>query len=127
VFLEVLKDPEAVYRRLQAAIQRAAELEVKEPDKEHRPRTGIFELLSAPRSSEAPEARLTHPSRPDPGSKAPLGDSQIVADDGTVSFKGKTYVLYRRYAGKAVTVVEDGAVLQFSVEGKVLSKTYPRD
>jgi hypothetical protein len=127
VFLEVLKDPEAVYRRLQAAIQRAAELEIKETGKEHRLRTGILELLSTPQSPQTHDARLTQPPRPDTGVKAPLGDSQIVADDGTVKFKGKTYLLYRRYAGKAVTVVEDGALLRFSVEGKVLSKTYPRD
>ena len=32
--------------------------------------------------------------------------SDIVADDGSVTYKGKSYQLYRRYTGKAVVFTE---------------------
>jgi Bacterial protein of unknown function (DUF853) len=127
VILEVLKDPEATHRRLQAAIQRASELEAKENKRIEHPQSGLLELLSAQRPSKVslPEAAPATPTQEHVGKTPP--DSQVIGDDGTIVYKGKRYALYRRYAGKAVTVVDDGEVVRFSVEGRVLSKTYPRD
>ena len=50
--------------------------------------------------------------------------SDTVSDAGSVTYKGKTFQLYRRYAGKAVTFIEEKNELRFSIEGRVLSKTY---
>ena len=50
--------------------------------------------------------------------------SDIVSDDGSVTYKGKTYQLYRRYTGKAVSFIEENNKLRFSIEGRVLSKSY---
>ena len=38
--------------------------------------------------------------------------------------QGKRYQLYRRYAGKAVTFIEENGELKFSIEGRVLSKSF---
>ena len=127
VMMEILKDPEATYRRLQAAMQRAAELEAKEGAKIEHPRSSLLDLLSAQKLSKAslPERNSSTLTNEIIGSTS--SDNQVVGDDGTVIYQGKKYVLYRRYAGKVVTVIEDGEVVRFSVKGKVLSKTYPRD
>src|SRR5262249_33152301 len=53
VILEILKDPEATYRRLQAAMQRAAELETKEGTRVEPPRSGLMDLLSAQKLTKA--------------------------------------------------------------------------
>lgn len=59
-----------------------------------------------------------------PASAQPPGDSVLVEDDGSVNYKGRTFQLYRRYAGKSVAFIEEDGELKFSIEGKVLSKTF---
>jgi hypothetical protein len=54
----------------------------------------------------------------------PSGDSVLVENDGSVTYKGRKFQLYRRYAGKSVTFIEEDRQLKFSIEGKVLSKSF---
>ena len=54
----------------------------------------------------------------------PPGDSVLVEDDGSVTYKGRKFQLYRRYAGKSVAFIEEDGELKFSIEGKVLSKSF---
>jgi len=67
-------------------------------------------------STDQPQA-----SQPTP---APSGDSVLVEDDGSVTYKGRKFQLYRRYVGKSVAFIEKDGELKFSIEGKVLSKSY---
>jgi hypothetical protein len=48
----------------------------------------------------------------------------MVSDDGSITYKGKTYQLYSRYAGKAVIFIEENGELKFSIESRALSKRY---
>jgi len=60
-----------------------------------------------------------------PQSVRDSSDSILVDNDGGVNYKGRRFQLYRRYAGKSVTFIEENSELKFSIEGKVLSKTFP--
>ncbi|MDM8536993.1 hypothetical protein QUF70_09590 [Desulfobacterales bacterium HSG17] len=33
-------------------------------------------------------------------------------------------IVFRRYAGECVKIIEDGGMLKFTINGRVLSKTY---
>jgi hypothetical protein len=51
-------------------------------------------------------------------------NSSVVEDDGSVNYKGRKFHLYRRYAGKPIAFIEEDGLLRFSIEGKILSKSY---
>jgi hypothetical protein len=81
-------------------------------------------LLSEKKSaSQGPSFNDTRPVT-SPASTPPPGDSVLVEDDGSVTYKGRTFQLYRRYAGNSVTFIEEDGELKFSIEGKVLSKSF---
>ena len=122
--LEVLRHPEGASKRLRKAAQ--SELPSVAPvTKPPEPQSGLMELLSTPRTVQVRSPNSVSQGRVADNRRS-TENSQVVEDDGCVNYNGRRYELYRRYAGKAVTVIEDGDVLRFSIEGKVLSKTYPR-
>lgn len=71
-----------------------------------------------------PSDRLTILKRSQARFAQSLGDSVLVEDDGSVTYKGRKFQLYRRYAGKFVAFIEEDYELKFSIEGKVLSKSF---
>ena len=73
--------------------------------------------------SQGPSINDTR-TMPSHASTPPSGDSVFVEDDGSVIYKGRKFPLYRRYAGKSVTFLEESGELKFVIEGKVLSKTF---
>ena len=125
-WLNVLRDPEGIQRRLEQAQKEAQKksepLAASQPSKKQ---DGLMTLLS----QQQPHSNSTFiaSSSPSTASETPaVGEqtSDMVSDDGSVTYKGKTYQLYRRYAGKAVTFIEENDELRFSIEGRVLSKKY---
>jgi hypothetical protein len=126
VMLEVLRDPEATHRRLQAALQRASTREDHRVETPAAPKPGLLALLTGPKQGRTPgPSEVSVSAARSAAPPTPPADSSVIDEDGSVHYKGKTYMLYRRHAGKAVTVIENGETLRFSVEGKVLSKSYP--
>ena len=122
--LEVIRDPEATQSRLEAAMKRPSTL----PDtisEKRAPSSGLMDLLAAKTPPRTTAAVRSGPGRDAPGPED-AADSTVVEDDGSVVHKGHRYPLYRRYAGKAVTIIEDGDMIRFSIEGRMLSKTFPR-
>jgi len=124
-WLNILRDPEGVQHRLEHAQK---EVQKKnEPDtasQSSNKQNGLMTLLS-----QQPQSNSTHiaSSLSSGDNKTTLGkeeNSDMVSDDGSVTFKGKTYQLYRRYAGRAITFIEENEELKFSIEGRVLSKSY---
>ena len=86
--------------------------------------SGLMALLSEKKSqSQGPSVNDTR-TMPSHASAPPSGDSVLVEDDGSVTYKGRTFQLYRRYAGKSVAFIEEDGELKFSIEGKVLSKSF---
>lgn len=123
--LEVIRDPDAIQSRLKAAMTRqfdAPELVSEKPASSSR----LMDLLAGKTSRPRTKAIKVESDQSD-GDTERGADSSVVGDDGSVVYKGQSYPLYRRYAGKAVVVIEDGSVLRFSVEGRLLSKTYTRN
>lgn len=122
--LEVIRDPEATQERLEAAMKRPpAPPDTASPKPASS--SGLMDLLASktpPRTLSAPRASRDQDLHVLEG----RADSTVVEDDGSVVYKGHRYPLYRRYAGKAVTVIEDGDEIRFSIEGRMLSKTYPQ-
>jgi len=125
-WLNVLRDPEGIQRRLKQAQEEAQKknesVATSHPSKKQ---DGLMTLLSR----QQPQSKSTFiaSSSPSSGNEAPLDKEQtsdMVSDDGSVTYKGKTYQLYRRYAGKAVVFIEENGELRFSIEGRVLSKSY---
>lgn len=126
VWISILRDPDGMNHRLQEALRQLAECrdassttvrgEVLKP-------SGLIALLSEKQLKQ--ETSISnigpHSHRPD---SIPSGDSVLVEDDGSVNYKGRKFQLYRRYAGKSVTFIEEHGELKFSIEGKVLSKSY---
>lgn len=125
-WLNVLRDPEGIQRRLKQALEEAQKKnESVATSQLPKKQDGLMTLLSwqQPRSNST----FIASSSPSSGNEAPLDKEQtsdMVSDDGSVTYKGKTYQLYRRYAGKAVVFIEENDELRFSIEGRVLSKSY---
>jgi len=125
-WLNVLRDPEGIHRRLEL-IQNENNKKVSEKfgDKSQKSPKGLLALLSKQESKKNPTHITSHAVMQ--VNDFPNGNdlySDTVADDGSVTYKGKSYQLYRRYAGKPVTFIEENNVLRFSIEGRVLSKKY---
>jgi len=125
-WLNVLRDPEGVQRRLEQAQKEAQKK--SEPSVNNQPakkQDGLMTLLS----QQQPQSNSTFiasssPSTANETQPVTNQTSDMVSDDGSVTYKGKAYQLYRRYAGKAVTFIEENGELKFSIEGRVLSKNY---
>lgn len=122
--LEVIRDPEATHARLENAMKLAS-TPADAASGKPAPSSGLMDLLAAktPAQTTAEPRRRPDPDLPGPDSSV---DSTLVEDDGSVVYMEHRYPLYRRYAGKAVTVIEDGDMIRFSIEGRVLSKAFTR-
>nr|WP_249194346.1 DUF87 domain-containing protein [Burkholderia cenocepacia] len=126
LWLSILRDPDGFNRRLMEAQRQLAEYaEAVFPKSTKAPEpSGLLTLLSEMKSaSQSPSFNDTR-TVPRPASAPSAGDSVLVEDDGSVTYKGRRYSLYRRYAGKSVTFFEEDGELKFAIEGKVLSKTF---
>ena len=126
-WLNVLRDPEGVQRRLEHAqkeAQKKAESASASDSRFSKKPDSLITLLS----QQQPQTNSTFiTSKLSPAETKASADnetSDIVSDDGSVTYKGKIYQLYRRYAGKAVAFIEEEGKLKFSIEGKLLSKSY---
>lgn len=129
IWLNILHDPEGVHHRLENARKEAQKKATKKnaPDtasQSCKKQDGLMTLLSQqsqPNSIDITSSSSTAENKPTLGKEE---NSDMVSDDGSVTFKGKTYQLYRRYAGRAITFIEENGELKFSIEGRVLSKSY---
>ncbi|HNR14999.1 MAG TPA: hypothetical protein PKM59_16955, partial [Thermodesulfobacteriota bacterium] len=86
--------------------------------------SGLMTLLSEKKSASQGPSFDDSRTMSSPTSAPPPGDSVLVEDDGSVTYKGRKFQLYRRYAGKSVAFIEEEGELRFSIEGKVLSKSF---
>jgi len=127
LWMSILRDPDGFNSRFQEAQKQL--IEYTEVTSNPRGRkgqetSGLMTLLSEKKgASPYPlfnDARIV----PAPTSASLRGDSVIVEDDGSVTYKGRKFQLYRRYAGKSVAFIEEDGELKFSIEGKVLSKSF---
>lgn len=127
LWISILRDPDGFNRRLQEAERQLAECikasSVPEHSKAQVP-SGLMSLLSEKKRPGYAGAFSDARTQSD-GLTLPLpGDSVLVEDDGCVTYKGRRFQLYRRYVGKSVAFIEEGGELKFSIEGKVLSKSF---
>lgn len=127
LWISILRDPDGFNRRLHEAQRQLADCveaaSLPKSNKEQEP-SGLMTLLSEKKSvSLGPsfnDTRTVTSLAPAP----PPGDSILVEDDGSVTYKGRKFQLYRRYTGKSVAFIEEDGELKFSIEGKVLSKSF---
>ena len=127
LWVSILRDPDGFNRRLQEAQRQLAlyadTASVPNGNKAQES-SGLMALLSEKRSTSQGamfnESRTISRAIP----STPPGDSVLVEDDGSVTFKGRKFQLYRRYAGQSVAFIEADGELKFSIEGKVLSKCF---
>jgi hypothetical protein len=121
VLLSLLQDPEGAQRRLLAA--RASDASTPaQPSSATANR--LSDLFSVNRPPLPPPAPAANP--PVDLSDSGTAGQLVIDEEGCVTYRGQQYALYRRLAGKRVTVLEDDNELRFLVEGRVLSKVYPR-
>jgi hypothetical protein len=127
LWISILRDPDGFNRRLQDAQRQLAEYAEAAPSPtsstSQEPSTLMTMLSEKKNASQDPsfnDRRAVTSSVSTPKT----GDSVLVEDDGSVTYKGRTFQLYRRYAGKSVAFIEEDGELKFSVEGKVLSKSF---
>jgi hypothetical protein len=121
-WLAILGDLDATARRLAA---REATAQPIAMDQNSSPgESSLLTLLGKAKTTGAAPA-LGQNNSPAPANPLTVENSQAVRDDGYVFYKGQQYELYRRYARKPVTFLEENGQLRFIVEGRVLSKTAP--
>jgi hypothetical protein len=127
IWLNVLRDPEGIQRRLEKAQQQVLGQATKQPiDQTSKKSQGLISILSKQKHQNSPgfaTVQKTNQAVSD-NTINNNSESDVVSDDGSVTYKGKKYQLYRRYAGKAIAFIEKDGELRFSIEGKVLSKSY---
>ncbi|HDX8346961.1 TPA: ATP-binding protein [Aeromonas dhakensis] len=127
LWISILRDPDGFNRHLQDAQRQLAEYATAAPSpnasKSQEP-SGLITLLSEKKSANQGPLFSHIREVTIPVSTLPPSDSVLVEDDGSVTYKGRRFQLYRRYAGKAVAFIEENGQLKFSVEGKVLSKSF---
>lgn len=127
LWISILRDPDGFNRRLQETQRQLAEYAetTSNPkvnnDHAHSP---LMTLLSE--KKRATQGSSFNDTRPmsNPAVTPQQGDSVLVEDDGSVTYKGRKFQLYRRYAGKSVVFIKQDDELKFSIEGKVLSKSF---
>ncbi len=124
-WLNVLRDPEGTQRRLEYAQQEPQKkVETKATNKSVKQSDGLMNLLSQQKPQTNSLFVTSDPVFAETIPSADVVTSDRVSDDGSVSYKGKTYQLYRRYAGKSISFIEENGELRFSIEGRILSKSY---
>ena len=128
LWISILRDPDGFNRRLQEAQAQLAEhteaASLPRGNKAQGP-GDLMALLSEKKSSPQGAASFNNSrAMPNPASSPPPGDSVHVEDDGSVTYKGRKFQLYRRYAGKSVAFIEEDGELKFSIKGNVLSKSF---
>lgn len=123
-WLSILRDPEGFNSRMQEVQRQLSDTSLPTGNSKTPESSGLMTLLSEKKDTEkgllfdGSRTGSNNPSPPAPN------DSVIVEEDGSVTYKGKKFQLYRRYAGRSVAFFEEGGDLKFSIEGKVLSKSY---
>lgn len=127
LWISILRDPDGFNRRLQEALRQLAKYAEAAPSPKvstSQEPNDLMTLLSGKKSS-SPSPSFND-SRPEtsPASTPQPGNSVLVEEDGSVTYKGRKFQLYRRYAGKSVSFIEQDGDLKFSIEGKVLSKSF---
>lgn len=127
VWISILRDPDGMNTRFQETQKQLAECRDVSSNtrrgKAPEP-SGLMSLLSERKQpNQSTSVSDVRPQSNQPNF-APPGDSVLVEDDGCVTYKGRKFQLYRRYAGKSVAFIEENGQLKFSIEGKVLSKSY---
>lgn len=125
IWISILHDLDGTQRRLAEAqkYQQIIFLENASRKSSDKP-SGLFSLLSEPKTQSQNVGEVGTLSFSSMKHNIPSNDSVFVDDDGSVTYKCRRFQLYRRYAGKAVTFIEENGELKFSIEGKVLSKSY---
>lgn len=127
LWISILRDPDGMNHRLQEVLKQLAEcrsISLTTRRGETPKPSGLISLLSENKQlTQNPSLREIR-SKLDHPPSFPSCDSVLVEDDGSVNYKGRKFQLYRRYAGKSVTFIEEDGELKFSIEGKVLSKSY---
>lgn len=127
LWISILRDPDGFNRRLLETERQLAEcIEVssvtghgKAPEP-----SGLMSLLSEKKRPSYAGSFSDARTQSDGSTLSLSGDSVLVEDDGSVTYKGRKFQLYRRYVGKSVAFIEKEGELKFSIEGKVLSKSY---
>lgn len=127
LWLSIFRDPDEFYRRLQDAqgqvtVNRSLPLTI-EREKVSEP-NGLILLLTKTENTNHNVSFSNIPKQQGASPFASKSNSVLVDDDGGVTYKSQRYQLYRRYAGKSVTFIEECGELKFSIEGKILSKTF---
>lgn len=126
IWISILRDPDSTQKSLVDAhsrqpISSTSGLDMKRYSEKSE---GLLALLTESKNNSTDMViTITSPLSREK-QNIPSKDSVLVDDDGGVSYKDRRYQLYRRYAGKAVTLIEENGELKFSIEGKVLSKSY---
>ncbi len=125
-WLNVLRDPEGTQRRIEQAQAQVREISTTQKTQVTQQRSaGLMSLLSQQEpQSNSPSMVNSGATQSVTTASVDKSTSDIVADDGSATYKGKSYQLYRRYTGKAVAFIEEDGELHFSIEGRVLSKSY---
>ena len=126
LWISILRDPDGFNRRLQEVQRLLTEYvriasQPKSDNSQHS--SSLLTLLSETKSTNPSGSLNNIKTEPSPSAQS-LGDSVLVEDDGSVTYKGRKFQLYRRYAGKFVAFIEEDYELKFSIEGKVLSKSF---
>lgn len=127
VWISVLRDPDELNRHLQEALRQLAESNYtssttgRDKVPEH---SRLMSLLSEKKNASQGSSICDVRPQSSQSASPPPGDSVLVEDDGSVMYKGRKFQLYRRYAGKSVAFIEEDGELKFSIEGKVLSKSF---
>lgn len=125
IWLDVLSNPESIYSRLEQAQKEIMKDAHVTSATNAEKKSGLIDLLTQKQPKSNTNIISTCSSRTNSEtSSLKVETSDIISDDGSVKYNGKTYQLYRRYAGKAVTFIEENGELRFSIEGRVLSKKY---
>ena len=123
VWINILRDPDGTNRRLQDVMKQLPDANSFKEKDTSVTNGGLLSLLSEKKVSSYNGLDYV-PSKSARGSLSLTDDSTFVDEDGSVNYKGRNYQLYRRYAGMAVAFIEENGELKFSIEGKVLSKSY---
>lgn len=126
IWISILSDPDKIHNRLQDAQRQQLEITNTDFDKgkSNSLSSGLIGLLSENKRQSQISTINGLSSQSVKQSADKVGDSTFVEADGSVTYKGRTFQLYRRYAGMPVAFIEEDGELKFSIEGKVLSKSY---
>jgi DNA helicase HerA-like ATPase len=127
LWISILRDPDAVSRRLHEAQRQLAEYAEAASlcsNNKVQDSSALMTLLSENKTTSQSASFNDMQTVHSLASAFPTANSILVEDDGSVTYQGRKFQLYRRYAGKSVVFIEEEGELKFSIEGKVLSKSF---